>query len=91
MAHECSPPTCTLETQPERHTSIIKTEGRHFCQKKSVLDRVKGLGKIKVDNINCVTLVHHARHRFLEDQQIGAAGPKRVGNHADEVRLSLCH
>ncbi len=29
------------------------------------------LGKIKVDNINCVAFVHHALHRFFEDQQIG--------------------
>ncbi len=36
---------------------------------------VKGLAKIKVEDINCVTLVHHARHRFLEDQQIGETGP----------------
>ncbi len=54
---------------------MAKTEGLHFGQKKSVVDGVKGLGKIKVDNINCVTLVHQARHRFLDDQQIGETGP----------------
>ncbi len=32
---------------------------------------VKGVGKIKVDDINCGAFFHHARHRFLEDQQIG--------------------
>ncbi len=57
------------------HDDITKTEGLHFGQKKSVVDGVKGLGKIKVDIINCVTLVYHARHRFLEDQQIGESGP----------------
>ncbi len=57
------------------HDDITKTEGLHFGQKKSVVDGVKGLGKIKVDNINCVTLIHHVRHRFLEDQQIGETGP----------------
>ncbi len=57
------------------HDDITKTEGFHFCQKKSAADGVKGLGKIKVDNINWVTLVHHARHRFLEDQQMGETGP----------------
>ncbi len=57
------------------HDDITKTEGLHFRQKKSVADGVKGLCKIKVDNINCVTLVHHARHRFLEDQQVGETGP----------------
>ncbi len=60
---ECSPPTRTLETR------------LNFRQKKYVVDGVKGLGKTKVDNINCVTLVHNARHRFLEDQQIGETGP----------------
>ncbi len=74
---ECSSPTCNLETRPERYTSIqcTKTEGLHFGQKESVVDGVKGLGKIKVDNINCVTLVHHAHHRFLKDQQIRETGP----------------
>ncbi len=43
---------------------------------KSVVNGLKGLGKIKVDNINGVTLVRHARHRFLEDQRIGETGPK---------------
>ncbi len=45
--------------------------------------------KIKVDDINCVTLVHHARHRFLEDQQIGGRTDGE-GNHADAVRLTVC-
>ncbi len=54
-----------------KHDEITKTEGLHFRQKKSVVDGVKGLGKIKVDNINCVTVDHNACHRFLEDQQIG--------------------
>ncbi len=67
MAPECSPP----------HDDITKTQGLHFHQKKSVVDGVKGLGEIKVDNINLVNLVHHARHRFLEDQQIGEAGLTR--------------
>ncbi len=43
--------------------------------KKFVVDEVKGLSKIKVDDINCVAFGHHARHRFLEDQQIGETGP----------------
>ncbi len=42
-----------------------------------MVDGVKGLGKIKVDNINCVTLVYHALHRFLEDKQIGEKRPTR--------------
>ncbi len=57
------------------HADIANAEGLHFGQKKSVVHGVKRLGKIKVDNINCVTLVYHARHRFLEDQQIGETGP----------------
>ncbi len=57
------------------HDDITKTEGLHFRQNKSVVDGVKGLGKIKVDNMNCVTFVHHASHRFLEGQQIGETGP----------------
>ncbi len=47
----------------------------------SVINGVKGLAKIKADDISCVTLVHHARHRLLEDQQIG-----ETGNHANKVR-----
>ncbi len=47
------------------HDDIAKTEGLHFRQKKSVVDGVKGLGRIKVVNINCVTLVHHVRHGLL--------------------------
>ncbi len=39
------------------------------------ITKTEGFGKIKVDNINCVSLVHHVRHRFLEDQQIGETGP----------------
>ncbi len=54
---------------------IPKAEEIHLHQKKSVIDGVKGFGKIKVDDINCVTLAHHVRHRFLEDQQIGETGP----------------
>ncbi len=53
------------------HDDNTKTEGLHFDQKNSVVDGVTCLRKIKVDNINCVALVYHARHRFLEDQQIG--------------------
>ncbi len=59
------------------HDDIIKTEGLHGRVKKSVVDVVKGICKINEDNINCVSLVHHARHRFLEDQQIGWTGPTR--------------
>ncbi len=50
------------------HDDITKTEGLYFRQKISVVDGVKGLGKIKVDNNNCVTVV-------LEGQQIGKTGP----------------
>ncbi len=76
MVPESSPPTCTLETRPERYASIHRTaEEVHFRLKKPVIDGVKGLGKIKVDNINCVAFVQHARHRFLEVQQIGETGP----------------
>ncbi len=53
---------------------ITKTEGLNFRQKKSVTDGVKDLAKIKVDDINCVAFVHHAPHRFLEDQQNGETG-----------------
>ncbi len=42
---------------------------------KSVIDGVKGPSKIKVTDINCVALVHQARHRFLGDQQIGETAP----------------
>ncbi len=75
MAPECSPQTCTLEARPERYDDITKTEGFHLRQKKSAIDGVKGVGKTEVDDINCVTLVHHARRRFLEDLQIGETGP----------------
>ncbi len=55
------------------HASIQRTttEGLHFGQKKSVVDGVKGLSKIKVDNINCVILIHRVHHLCIEDQQIG--------------------
>ncbi len=73
--------TCTL-VYPSRsvcfnppHDGITETEGLHFRQKKSVLDGVKGLGKIKIDKISCGAFVHHARHRKLEEQQIGETGP----------------
>ncbi len=33
------------------HDDITKTEGLHFGQKKSVVDGVKGLDKIKADNM----------------------------------------
>ncbi len=59
----------------QTYDDITKTEGLHFRKKKSVVDGVKGLGKIKVDNINCVTLVYHARHRYLKGKQIGETGP----------------
>ncbi len=73
MVPECSPPTCTLETRPERYVLIHRTttsprpKDFTFCHKKFVIEGVKGLGKNKVDDINCVTLVHNASHRFLED------------------------
>ncbi len=57
------------------YDDIIKAEGLHFRQKESVIDGVKGLGKIKLDDINCVTIIDHVRYRFLEDQQIGETGP----------------
>ncbi len=31
---------------------------------------VKDLGKIKVNDTNCVAFAHHARHYFLANQQI---------------------
>ncbi len=76
ISPECSPPTCARETRPENyfnspHDDIIKTEEHHFRQKKSVIDGVKGLGKIKADNIKCETLVHYARHRFLKTISLG--------------------
>ncbi len=40
-----------------------------------MVDEVKGLSKIKVDDINFVAFVYHAQHRFLVDQQIGETGP----------------
>ncbi len=52
------------------HDVITKTEGLHFRQTKSVIGGVKGFVKI-----SCVAFVHHARHRFLEGQQIGETGP----------------
>ncbi len=54
---------------------ITLAERLHFRQKKSVVNGVKGLNKIKVERINCVTFIHHAHHRFFEDQQIGETGP----------------
>ncbi len=57
------------------HDDITKTEGIHFGQNKYVVDGAKSLGKIKEDNVNCVTLVYHARRCFFEDQQIGETGP----------------
>ncbi len=53
---------------------MLQSEGLHFRQKKSVVYGVKGLGKIRGDDINCVAFVNHARHHFLEDQQIGETG-----------------
>ncbi len=64
-------PSTTRQHQKDRRTLILPY----------VINVVKGLAKIKVDDINCVTLVHHARHRLLEDQQIGD-----TGNHANKVR-----
>ncbi len=57
------------------------TEELNLRQKKSVVDGVKGLDKFEVDNINCLTFVHHARHRFLEDQLIGETGPTLTTNN----------
>ncbi len=50
---------------------ITKIEGLHVSKKKSVVDVVTGLGKVKGNDILCVAFFHHVRHRFLEDQQIG--------------------
>ncbi len=75
--------TVHLNGPPRTHDNITKAEGLHFHQKKIVVDLVIGLGKVKVDNINCVTLVHHARQQ--RDWTDGE------GNHADEVRLTVCH
>ncbi len=55
------------------YDDITLSEGLHYRQKKSAVDGLKVLGKVSV--INCVTFIHHARHRLLEDQQIGEAGP----------------
>ncbi len=46
-----------------------------FTQKKSMVDGVKGHGKFEVDGIDCVTVAHHARHHFPEEQKIGETGP----------------
>ncbi len=51
--------------------SIVFTDG---CDGTNV-DGVKSLGKSNVDDINFMVYVHHVRHHFLEDQQIGEAGP----------------
>ncbi len=75
MVPGSSPPTFfSLETHQERYTSIHHTTTSQG-PKKSVVDGMKGLGKIKVNDINRVVVVHHARHRFLEDHQIGETGP----------------
>ncbi len=55
------------------HEDITLSEGHHYRQKKSAIDGVKFLGKVNV--INCVIFIQHARHRLLEDQQVGEAGP----------------
>ncbi len=54
---------------------ITKTEGLLFRHRKSVINGAKDLGNIAVDNINCVTPVHHARHVFLKDQQVRETRP----------------
>ncbi len=40
-----------------------------------MVDGVKDIGKIKVDDISCLALIHHARNRFLEDEQVGETDP----------------
>ncbi len=64
---------CAVEWSPRvlyrrvlPHSDITKTEGLHFSQMKSAVDGIKSLGKIKIDDINCVAFVHPVLHRFLE-------------------------
>ncbi len=73
------------------YDGITKTERLHFCQKKSVVDGVKGFGKIKIDDISCGAFAHQARHRKLEEQQIGGDRTSVVKNHANVVQLPVFH
>ncbi len=63
MVTESSPLTPSKACINQLHDGTTKTEG---SQKKF---------KIKADDHNGVAFVHHALHCFLEDQQIGKAGP----------------
>ncbi len=62
------------------HDGITKTKGLPFRQKKSVLDGVKSLGKIRVDDINCVDGVklpvfHQERRGGRLDTNFGQLNP----------------
>ncbi len=72
------------------HDDITNIEGLHFGQNKSVGDGIKGLGKVKVDNINCVTLVYHMRHRFLEDHPTGETRPRKERMAASRSFQRFC-
>ncbi len=77
---EITPPTFALETRPVRYASIQRTMASSrpkdfIFTKKPMVDGVKDIGKIKVDDISCLAFIHHARNRFLEDEQVGETGP----------------
>ncbi len=72
---ESSPPTCTLNTRSGRYASIHRTTTPHWQKDFSFLKINLWLTESKVDDINCVAFVHHARHRFFVHQEIGETGP----------------
>ncbi len=80
MVLEITPPTFALETRPVRYASIQRTmtspRPKDFIfAKKPMVDGVKDIGKSKVHGIHCLAFIHHARHRYLEDEQVGETGP----------------
>ncbi len=73
-----------LQSTVRRHLPVRNSS---LSPKKSVIDGVKVFGKVNV--INCVTFIHHARHHLLEDQQIGEAG--RTGYKTMLMRRDCPH
>ncbi len=59
------------------HDDFIKAEGLRPCLRKSVVYVARGFGKINVDNIKFIVIVHHTRHRFPEDQPFGETNTAR--------------
>ncbi len=85
---ESSLPTCTLVTRLEGYASIHHTMASLspkdlILAKKSLVDMVKGHGKIKVYIINCTAFVHHTCNSLLRDWADG------VGSHTGKVKLRV--